>query len=62
MYAARRRVKATDAVIEPGRIDECMLVRTGHLDPAVLVGNPMAARDTHESALVAIASIRHLLG
>jgi len=54
MYAAGRRVEATNAVIEAGWIDERMLVRAGHLDPAIVVGNPMAAHGTHESMFVTL--------
>src|SRR5262245_47184989 len=37
MRTAGCRVEATDAVVEPGRIDERVLVRAGHLDPVIVV-------------------------
>jgi hypothetical protein len=52
VHAARRRVEATDAVIEAGWIDERVLVRALLLDAAIVVGNSVAAHRAHESMSV----------
>ena len=60
MHAAGRRVEASDAVIEPGRINECMFVRTGHLDAVIVVGNDVTTHDAHERAFAAVDLVIHL--
>jgi hypothetical protein len=59
MDTAGRGVEATDVVHDARRIDERMLVRTGHLDPTIVVGDAMAARHAHERAVIIAYPIIH---